>query len=427
MKQLKIILHFYKKPFKSRNEKEIDNIFKTSFGDIFQIYCDEKKEQKDLSYNKKHMVISNKYKTIKIKFKCGLVKNPKNNKLFFHDLINRQLNHKIIINNKYYPKRTNLIDINRTNNFIHLQIQLFEKSEIKLNSMFEGCLALKSLAGKLDLEMLHIKSINKMFYNCKYLETLSDLVFLNTSNIVDMSLLFHGCENLKNLPDLSKFNTKNLKRINGMFKKCKSLEVITDISKWNTNNIISMYSLFDSCQSLISLPDISQWNTSKVRNMSRMFCGCISLKEFPDISKWNIENVQNMSYMFSSRYTVISPKFKNYIKKGKYLNIFQQHNLSWEEALLEKVYILGDQKNMFPPSSITSLPDISKWNTKNVKNMSFMFEKLSNIKSLPDISNWDISKVENMEGMFQNCSGLISLPDISNWNTSNVKYMTRLF
>ena len=37
-------------------------------------------------------------------------------------------------------------------------------------------------------------------------------------------------------------------------------------------------------------------------------------------------------------------------------------------------------------SSLISLPDISKWDTKNVNNMSYMFYKCSSLKSLPDLS-----------------------------------------
>ena len=64
--------------------------------------------------------------------------------------------------------------------------------------------------------------------------------------------------------------------------------------------------------------------------------------------------------------------------------------------------------------SLTFLPDISIWDTKNVTNMSEMF---NNCKSyfLPDISNWNVKNVTDMSYMFKNCSSLISLPDISKW------------
>ena len=51
-------------------------------------------------------------------------------------------------------------------------------------------------------------------------------------------------------------------------------------------------------------------------------------------------------------------------------------------------------------SSLQSLPDISKWDTKNVTNMSYMFDNCSSLQSLPDISEWDTKNVTNMSDMF---------------------------
>ena len=53
--------------------------------------------------------------------------------------------------------------------------------------------------------------------------------------------------------------------------------------------------------------------------------------------------------------------------------------------------------------------------------MRSMFLGCSLLSSLPDISKWNTSNVTNMENMFKGCSSLSSLPDISKWNTSNVK------
>ena len=58
-------------------------------------------------------------------------------------------------------------------------------------------------------------------------------------------------------------------------------------------------------------------------------------------------------------------------------------------------------------SSLSSLPDISKWNTNNVINMSNMFYGCSSLSSLPDISNWNTNNVNDMSGMFYNCSNTI--------------------
>ena len=78
-------------------------------------------------------------------------------------------------------------------------------------------------------------------------------------------------------------------------------------------------------------------------------------------------------------------------------------------------------------TSLTSLPDISKWTIENVTNMSYMFYDCKSITNLPDISVWDTSKVTDMRGIFCNCSSLTTLPDISKWNTENVNNMSGMF
>ena len=49
----------------------------------------------------------------------------------------------------------------------------------------------------------------------------------------------------------------------------------------------------------------------------------------------------------------------------------------------------------------------------NVTNMSCMFNKCRSLSSLPDISKWNTNNIINMSYMFCGCSSLSSLPDIS--------------
>jgi len=44
----------------------------------------------------------------------------------------------------------------------------------------------------------------------------------------------------------------------------------------------------------------------------------------------------------------------------------------------------------FECESLTSLPDISKWETQNNSNLSYIFFGCRSLKSLPDISKWNI-------------------------------------
>ena len=78
----------------------------------------------------------------------------------------------------------------------------------------------------------------------------------------------------------------------------------------------------------------------------------------------------------------------------------------------------------FGMTKLTNI-NFSGLNTKNVTNMSSMFDSCKSLTSL-DLSSFDTSNVENMSGMFQHCESLISL-DLSNLNTANVKYMAAMF
>ena len=72
-------------------------------------------------------------------------------------------------------------------------------------------------------------------------------------------------------------------------------------------------------------------------------------------------------------------------------------------------------------SSLISLPDISKWDVTNVKDMSKMFENCSSLLSLPKISKWDTFNVTNMKKMFYNCLSLTSFPNLFLWNPNRLQ------
>ena len=60
-------------------------------------------------------------------------------------------------------------------------------------------------------------------------------------------------------------------------------------------------------------------------------------------------------------------------------------------------------------SALKSIPDISKWDTNKVTDMSYMFSGCSSLSGLPDISKWNTNKVTNMIYMLSGCSSLINL------------------
>ena len=110
-------------------------------------------------------------------------------------------------------------------------------------------------------------------------------------------------------------------------------------------------------------------------------------------------------------------------------NIKNINNNDILKIKLENILDISNMNNIFNNcNSLSSLTNLSKWDTINVNNMSFIFYNCYELKSLPDISKWNTENVINMTGLFgskynSDCkSKLKSIPDISKWNTSNVKY-----
>ena len=54
---------------------------------------------------------------------------------------------------------------------------------------------------------------------------------------------------------------------------------------------------------------------------------------------------------------------------------------------------------------------------KQIIDMSRKFQDCKSLSSLPDISKWNISKVTDINRAFWLCESLVSFLDISKWNT----------
>ena len=85
-----------------------------------------------------------------------------------------------------------------------------------------------------------------------------------------------------------------------------------------------------------------------------------------------------------------------------------------EYKLIEKYNIKQYKKNIL---------NIKLEGINNINDMSYMFEGCSSLLSLPDISKWNTKKVTDMNTMFSGCSSLFDLPDISKWNIRGISSM----
>ena len=175
--------------------------------------------------------------------------------------------------------------------------------------------------------------------------------------------------------------------------------------------------------------DIKIKQIKPITDMSYMFNYCNSLSFITNLSDLDTSEVTKMSSMFSGCEYIpdisawntknvkdMSSLFENY--RSKYLPDIS----NWDTSNVE------DMSRMFYLClSLEFLPDISKWNTSNVKNIEQMFLMCWNLKAIPDISKWDTSNVNNMSNLISNCGKLRALPDLSKWNTKNVRSMYGMF
>ena len=57
--------------------------------------------------------------------------------------------------------------------------------------------------------------------------------------------------------------------------------------------------------------------------------------------------------------------------------------------------------------------------------MTDLFNGCSSLKELPDISKWNTKNITDISRLFYNCNSLVSLPDISKWNINNIISYTK--
>ena len=99
--------------------------------------------------------------------------------------------------------------------------------------------------------------------------------------------------------------------------------------------------------------------------------------------------IDNKEYTIKSKYNIT--KYNKNKLEIKLKGIDSVTNLSWM---------------FYGCKSLSSISDISQWNTNNITDMQNMFTGCSSLKSLPDISKFDTNNVIDMKSMFFGCYSL---------------------
>ena len=363
------------------------------------------------------------------------------------------------LNNKIFENNEPLII--EYNNNISYKTKLFSKTFVKNNK--------KKI--KIEIEGERIDLIEEYEFKTKEEKVRIKLFINNGVSEIDMYKMFANCTDLINVDGISKLKEIQIINMDKMFYNCISLKSIPDINDWEIEKY-NNYLMFYNCISLIFFPYEKEINFNKYDDS---FLGVIINKYLKFNKEIAINNYDedNEGYinLFGNKYKIKNKEEEIIILDGKnedeLIACYKDQKKDDEDELIAlyknnendkfekniKIKIINKIKDIygliereelnlskwntenvtnmsylfFSCYSLSSLPDISKWNTENVINMNNMFYNCKSLLSLPDISNWNTENVVNMNNMFDNCKSLLSLPDISNWNTENVINMKNMF
>ena len=398
--------------------------------------------------------------------KCGKDKHNKHRIDYFNKISPKEVFIKKIkdlnvdlINkvNKFNQELKELIDlINNISNNIQNDLKIFLKITNNIiddyNSSLSNyqtiqnikniynCITETPIFPKIDLFLKNTNSANRIgylldMYNIMYLET------SNNFNIIEENKL----KNSEHSNDKSKKEEKKKET-----KKDKQ-------EKINSNDVS------DSFMILKYTPNLKKIKDNKMKIFGKKFVEnnmdkCIliingkevPLSEYYILKKNDLKNneleikikqtktITNMSFMFHADSTEPSIYLTSITNISNWNTSFitDISNLFSNCTLLTSIPDISNWdtinvtniSNLFYHCiSLNSIPDISKWNIENVTNMSYLFYDCKSLTTLPDISKWDTSKITDMRGIFSNCNSLTTLPDISKWNTENVTNMSGIF
>ena len=273
----------------------------------------------------------------------------------------------------------------------------------------------------------NIESINKYKEEINKLnELFGEFIMEKNKDLENMNKLYETLINILN--NLSNYeNIKNILNLKIDNINKNTNEFLSENLKNKMKYLLKIFIIYINESVLIY--DIHK-NDTKIRLFGKEFVKNNKNNYFLIIDNKKINLCEN--YTINNEYNIDTLKVK-LIEKSKVTNLSYMFSYCSNLSSISDVSKwdtnkIKDMNSMFSDcSTLLALPDISKWNTSNVTDMSFMFNNCKSLLSLPDISNWNTDNVTDMSYMFANCSKIKSLPDISKWNTEKVKYMTFIF
>ena len=292
------------------------------------------------------------------------------------------------------------------NNVTHVIVgeQFSTKNVTNMAGMFAGTY-LDNIAQLIDkFDTTKVTNMTHFLDSTKKLTSINLKDNINTENVADMSYMFANHDPLGRLILGNNFSTKNVVNMEGMFKNIDDLEQLNLGDKFDTSNVTNMRYTFAGIDDLAALDLGTKFNTSKVTDMSYMFENTNEMVTLNLGDKFDTRNVTNMDHMFSRTGYLRALDFKSKLDTHKVTNM----------------------DHMFYASGIKTLDLGMNFNTSVVTSMASMFES-SAVKDLTfPINMGDAPNLTSVLNMFKNCNYL-NLINPFNLDTKNITDMSSMF
>ena len=209
------------------------------------------------------------------------------------------------------------------------------------------------------------------------------------------------------------YNEKEYELTEYFYVKNHNHEFEIEIQLKINNSITNIKQMFKDCETLLYVRDIS--NLNNYNNLNESFDESCSYNYIDESNNVSEEKDEENNNFYNDSITISSIHNNSIISELRGMNkLIDNLDIQPKKIFNNIIYIHSIFEGC---SSLISIPDLSKWDTKYVINMKSLFNGCSSLILLPDLSKWDTKYANNMDSMFNGCSSLISLPDLSKWNT----------
>ena len=273
------------------------------------------------------------------------------------------------------------------------------------NEFFVGLTKVTNLDTVSKFDVSTANSIEDFFYHCEKLPNIEFLENWNVSNITNFNWLLCSIEVNLDLSPIANWDVSNAVSLEGTFEDLEATDDFSPVSNWNISNVTNLSYTFECCYSLTDLSFLTNWDISNVVTIDALFCDCLHLTDLTPIADWDTRNVTDMSYAFcdAEELTDLSPI------------------ANWN------VTCLKNAEGIFYYMTALEEVDLSRWDTSNVTNMSYLFADCTSLSNIEGLRNLNLSKVTNAQNMFAGCVSITSLEPVEHWNVSSLKKAYAMF